>query len=64
MGFAFKSKGSKAVRGGSGKMVGKQHAGTQTPGQTATKSGAGGKWAKGGSGKMAGFTGSRPAKGC
>jgi hypothetical protein len=36
------------VRGGPGKMFGKQHVGTQTPGQTASKSGPGGKWAKGG----------------
>ncbi len=42
-------------KGGSGKMFDKQHAGPQTPGQTAqTKSGDGGKFASGGSKKMYG----------
>lgn len=53
-----------AVRGGKGRMVGKQHAGTQVPGQTATKSGKGGKFASGGKTKMFGKQTSRPAKSC
>lgn len=49
------------AKGGNTKMFGKQHAGTQKPGQTATKSGAGGKFAKGGSTKMYGFAKTRTA---
>ncbi|WP_454627769.1 hypothetical protein [Bradyrhizobium cenepequi] len=50
------------AKGGSTKMFGKQHAGQQAPGQTATKSGAGGKFAKGGSGKMFGKQSVKPSK--
>ena len=64
MGFDFKSKSAKPVRGGNGKMVGKQHVGTQTPGQTAAKPTSGGKFARGGNGKMVSFTGAMPAKAC
>jgi hypothetical protein len=59
-----KSKSFAGVKGGKGKMVGKQHVGTQKPGQTATKAGAGGKWAKGGSTKMFGKSGVKPSKAC
>lgn len=51
------------AKGGSTKMFGKQHVGTQTPGQTATKpKGAGGKFAQGGKTKMFSDRESRPAK--
>lgn len=50
------------VKGGKTKMFGKQHSGTQTPGQTATKSGAGGKVAKGGKTKMFGKQTAKPSK--
>jgi hypothetical protein len=51
------------VKGGTTKMFGKQHTGTQTPGQTATKAGAsGGKFAKGGKGKMFGKQSVKPSK--
>jgi len=53
-GKVIKSSSTPFVKGGSTKMFGKQHVGTQTPGQTATKSKAGGKWTKGGSGHMFG----------
>lgn len=53
-----------AVRGGKGKMIGKQHVGQQAPGITSTKSGKGGKFAAGGKTKMFGFSGSKPAYGC
>lgn len=49
------------AKGGKTKMFGKQHVGTQTPGQTATKSGAGGKFAKGGSTKMFGKQSVKPS---
>ena len=50
-----KSSSPTFVKGGSGKMFGKSHAGPKLPGVTGpTKSGDGGKWAKGGSGKMFG----------
>jgi hypothetical protein len=52
-----KQKSSKSVtfaKGGSGKMFGKQSAGTQKPAQTAQAGKGGGKFAKGGSGKMFG----------
>lgn len=52
------------AKGGSGHMFGKQHAGTQESGQTATKSGAGGKWASGGKTKMFGKQNASPAKPC
>ena len=44
------------VKGGSGHMFGKQHVGTQAPGNTATKhvGNAGGKFIKGGSKHMFG----------
>lgn len=43
------------AKGGSGKMFGKQTAGTKSPGSTGkTQSGDGGKFAKGGSGHMFG----------
>ena len=61
MGFGFKSKPSKPVRGGGGHMVGKTGVGPSRPNQMSNK-GGGGKWAKGGSGKMFGFSGSKPAK--
>jgi hypothetical protein len=63
MGFAFKSKASKPVRGGSGHMVGKTSAGPSKPNKP-VNTGGGGKWAKGGSGHMVGKTGVRPAKAC
>lgn len=51
------------AKGGGGHMVGQQHTGTQTPGQTATKaSGGGGKFAQGGSGHMVGKQEASPAK--
>jgi hypothetical protein len=53
------SKSASFAKGGSTKMFGKQHAGTQKPGQTATKAGAGGKFAKGGTTKMYGFAKTR-----
>lgn len=56
------SKSASFAKGGSTKMFGKQHAGTQTPGQTATKSGAGGKFAKGGSGHMFGKQSANPRR--
>lgn len=56
------SKSASFAKGGKTKMFGKQHAGTQTPGQTATKSGAGGKWAKGGSGHMFGKQSAGPRR--
>ena len=63
MGFGFKSKSSKPVRGGGGHMVGKQSAGPSRPGKL-TNQGGGGKFPSGGKGKMVGFTGSKPAKAC
>lgn len=42
------------VRGGGGHMFGKQSAGTQKPGQTATMGSGGGKFASGGKTKMFG----------
>lgn len=56
------SKSASFAKGGSTKMFGKQHAGTQTPGQTATKSGSGGKFASGGSTKMFGKQTVKPSK--
>lgn len=50
------------AKGGGNKMFGKQSAGPQKPGQSASMGAGGGKFAKGGSGKMAGFTGAMPAK--
>lgn len=50
------------AKGGSTKMFGKQHVGTQAPGQTATKSGSGGKFAKGGNGHMFGKQSVKPSK--
>jgi hypothetical protein len=51
------------AKGGSGSMVGRQYAGPQKPGTTATDaSGSGGDWAKGGSGHMVGKQEARPAK--
>lgn len=50
-----KQKSCKSVtfaKGGSGKMFGKQSAGSQKSGQTAQAGKGGGKFAKGGSGKM------------
>tara|TARA_R110000868_G_scaffold15215_2_gene69546 strand:+ start:107 stop:334 length:228 start_codon:yes stop_codon:yes gene_type:complete len=49
------------AKGGSGKMFGKQSAGPQKPGQSASMGSGGGKFAAGGKGKMAGFTGSKMA---
>lgn len=42
------------VKGGNGKMFGKQHAGPSMAGVSYGKSGDGGKFPKGGSGKMFG----------
>jgi len=56
------SKTASFAKGGSTKMFGKQHAGTQKSGQTATKATSSGKVAKGGSTKMFGFTKSAPVK--
>lgn len=53
------SKSASFAKGGSTKMFGQQHAGTQKSGQTETKSGAGGKFAKGGTTKMYGFAKTR-----
>lgn len=51
------------VKGGSGRMYGKQGADPMVPGQTAASAGdSGGKFIKGGKGKMFGFTGSRASK--
>lgn len=63
MSKVMKSSGTPFVKGGSGKMAGKQHAGPQTPGQSATKAkGSGGKFAAGGSGKMFGKQTAGPAR--
>lgn len=56
------SKSASFAKGGSTKMFPKQHVGTQTPGQTATKSGAGGKFIKGGSGHMFGKQSANPRR--
>lgn len=57
------SKSASFAKGGSTKMHGKQHAGPQTPGQTATKSGpSAGKFAKGGSTKMFGKQSASPRR--
>lgn len=63
MANGVKSKSMKAVRGGSGHMVGKQSAGPSKSGSM-VNTGGGGQWPKGGSGKMFGFSGSKPAKAC
>jgi hypothetical protein len=59
-----KSKSSPTfARGGSGHMVGQQHAGPQKPGTTATDaSGSGGKFASGGRGHMVSKQEASPAK--
>ena len=49
------------AKGGTTKMFGLQHAGTQKSGIVSTKSGAGGKFAKGGTTKMFGFAKTRTA---
>jgi hypothetical protein len=64
MGFNFKSKSTKAVRGGGGHMVGKQHVGPKKAGAMVTKSGSGGKFASGGKTKMFGKQSAMPAKSC
>jgi len=65
MAFNVKSKSMAGVRGGSGKMFGKGHTGTQTPGQTATKPKAtAGKFPYGGKTKMFGKSGAMPSKAC
>jgi hypothetical protein len=58
-----KSKSSPVwVKGGNGHMLGQQHAGPQTPGQTASNASAsGGEWAKGGNGHMVGKQTAKPA---
>jgi hypothetical protein len=61
MGFNFKSKPAKPVRGGNGHMVGKQTSGPSRPNSMVNK-GGGGKQLKGGKTKMVGFSGSKPAK--
>lgn len=57
-----KSSAPAFAKGGGGKMFGKQFAGPQKSGTTATgsKSGSGGKFAKGGSGKMFGKQSANP----
>jgi hypothetical protein len=63
MGFNFKTKPAKPVRGGSTKMFGKGRTGTQTPGQTATKPRpTGGKFPAGGTTKMFGKQSVKTAK--
>jgi hypothetical protein len=58
-------KSPKFVKGGSGKMAGKQSAGPQKPGTSNPAMGSGGgKFAKGGSTKMAGKQTAGPAKAC
>jgi hypothetical protein len=56
------SKSASFAKGGTTKMFGKQHAGTQKPGQTSTQATSGGKFAKGGSTKMFGKQCASPAK--
>jgi len=58
----MKSSSTPFVKGGGGKMVGKQNSGTQTPGQTGTKAKSGGKFPMGGNGKMAGKQTAGPSK--
>lgn len=59
----MKSGSMPAVRGGGGKMFGKQGAKPQTPGQTASMAGTGGgKFASGGGKKMVGKQSARPQK--
>jgi hypothetical protein len=60
-GKEMSSKGTSFAKGGSTKMFGKQSAGTQVPGQTASM-GRNGKIAQGGGKKMAGKGAARPAK--
>jgi len=50
------------MQGGKGKMAGKQSAGTQKAGQTASMGSGGGKFGKGGSGKMFGKQVAGPQK--
>lgn len=53
------------MKGGKGKMAGKQSAGPQKPGTSNPAMGSGGgRYAKGGSGKMAGKQTAGPAKSC
>ncbi|MGE0677772.1 hypothetical protein [Pseudolabrys sp.] len=52
------------AKGGSGHMYGKQSAGKQVPGQTASAGAGGGKFAQGGSTKMFGKQSATPAKPC
>lgn len=58
-----KSKSMKAVRGGSGHMVGKQSAGPSRSGSM-VNTGGGGQWPQGGRTKMFGKQTSKPAKAC
>jgi len=58
------SKGKQFAKGGSGNMFGKQHAGQQAPGQTATKATSNPKFAAGGKTKMFGKQSATPAKPC
>lgn len=58
------SKSMVFAKGGSNKMAGKQSAGTQVPGQTASMGKGGGKFAAGGKTKMAGKQSASPAKAC
>lgn len=60
-GKEMSSKSASFAKGGSTKMFGKQSAGAQVPGQTASM-GKGGKVAAGGGKKMAGKGAARPAK--
>lgn len=64
MGFGFKSKPFPTVRGGSGKMVGKQTVGTRTPGVTSPGGKAYGFPMKGGKGKMVGKGSAKASKKC
>jgi hypothetical protein len=64
MGFDFKSKPSKPVRGGSGKMLGKTGSNTAKPTAFVNGGGMSKGMIKGGKGKMVGFTGAKAAKKC
>jgi hypothetical protein len=58
------TKSASYAKGGSTRMFGKQSAGVQVPGQTATKGSGGGKFAKGGKTRMFGKQAASPAKPC
>jgi hypothetical protein len=56
------SKKASFAKGGSTKMFGKQHAGTQKPGQTSTQATSSGKFAVGGKTHMFGKQCASPSK--